>query len=367
MSISGCIRTTRLAVRQAVRPVRLAAAAIVLSSLWAAAPAAARPAALDASVELHPRFARILYVHPTSLLQRVAPSGANGTNAAWEAGTNPYLFIEEQRHGEEAVMAGIAMHAPGVAQAGLRELDWGFAHQHPDGGFAPDFHSVSFFVEGTAHLILVLRGLEAAGRPLPRGLLHHLELHLPALHRAARWMARPDVYGPGYGGDAPYTHRRYLVAGAFGLTGLLTADRRLAALGRRSARDGLAAQRSDGVNPELGGHDSSYQARGLAYAERYLAWLPAADPLRAELRAMVRRGLAWERGRILPSGRVSIAGNTRVGGTLDAFDHNGRKRVVYPMVARAFAWWGATTGSDADLRLASRVAAYGRSHPHAVG
>jgi hypothetical protein len=338
-------------------------AAVALCCTPAVAPA--RPLPFDTAVELSPRFAQILYVHPHRLLEGVAPSGANGYNASWESGAAPRSFVEEQRHGEEAVMAGITMGAPDVVRMGVRQLDWAFAHQRPDGNFATNFHSTSFFVEATAHLILVLRGAAAAGRPLPRGLLRHINGYLPALRRAAGWMARADIYGPGYATDAGYAHRRFLVAGAFGLTGLLAEDDRLIGLGRRAARDGLAAQRADGVVPELGGGDSSYQARGLAYAQRYLAWLADDDRLRTQLLRAVARGLAWERRRILPSGRVSTEGNTRVNGTM--YDHNGLKKVVYPMVARAFAWWGAATGSDADLRLASRVAAYGRSHPMAVG
>src|SRR3954468_4997242 len=213
MSISGCIgrRGDWCAV-------------VTVIALCQLCPAASAAAPLDTTVELSPRFARILYVHPHRLVDNVAPTGANGYNASWEAGTAPRSFIEEQRHGEEAVMAGIAMERPDVGRMGVRLVGWGFAPQKVGGNFAADFHSTSFFIEATAHLILVLRGAAAAGRPLPRGLLRHMEAHLPALRFGARWMARKDIFDEGYAIDTGYAHRRFLVAGAFGLTGMLTHD-----------------------------------------------------------------------------------------------------------------------------------------------
>ena len=79
----------------------------------------------------------------------------------------------------------------------------------------------------------------------------------------------------------------------------------------------------------------------------------------------IARGLSWERTRILPSGEVSIAGNTRANGVM--VDHNGPKKVVYPMVADALAWWGLARQVPADVRVAARVSAWGSSHPGEVG
>jgi hypothetical protein len=273
------------------------------------------------------------------------------------------MFIEEQRHGEEAIIAGLVGHNARWWQIGLRELDWGFAHQGRQGNFTKTqdpFHSTSFFVEAVAHLTLTLRAAVKSGIPLPAHLLAHVAGFLPRLHAAARWMARSGVWRPGLAGDAPYSHRRFLVASALGLTAELTGDRVLLARAREALGLGLAAQRSDGIDPELGGHDSSYQARGLVYAEHYLAWVRH-DAQAAQLRAAIARGLAWERTRILASGQVSTAGNTRANGVMR--DHNGPKLVVYPMVAEALAWWGLAVGVRSDVRLAVTVSRWGTAHP----
>ncbi len=330
------------------------------------APARARVVALDARLEFSSTFKRILYSQPEALIRGVAPDGANGVNARWELGKGPGMYIEEQRHGEEAIIGGVVRHMPRLWRLGLREFAWGFAHQGPAGNF-PDtqdpFHSTSFFVEGLAHLVLVLRGAESGGIALPAHLLSDVDAFVPRLHAAARWMARPSIWRAGLASDAPYTHRRFLVASALGLTAVITGDRLLQRRAGEALALGLKAQLPDGVEPELGGYDSSYQARGLVYAEHYLAWDPRAPC--ARLRAAIARGLAWERTRILRSGEVSTTGNTRVNGVMT--DHNGLKRVVYPMVARALAWWGLAAKMPSDVRLAARISAWGAGHPAEVG
>ncbi len=320
---------------------------------------------LDARIDFSRAFDRTLLSHPAVLVRGVAPDGANGVNAEWEHGQGPGMFIEEQRHGEEAIIAGVVHHSPRLWRLGVREFAWGFAHQGPRGNF-PDtqdpFHSTSFFVEGVAHLVLVLRGAAINGVAVPRALLGEVNSFVPRLHRAARWMASPGVWRAGLAGDAPYTHRRFLVASALGLTAVLTGDRLLAGRAREALELGLRAQRGDGVFPELGGFDSSYQARGIVYAEHYLAWVPHAP---SSLGPAIARGLAWERTGILPSGEVSIVGNTRANGVM--YDHNGAKLVVYPMVTDALAWWGLARHVPADVRVAARVSAWGDAHPAEVG
>lgn len=320
---------------------------------------------LDARIDFSGAFDRILYSHSPALVRGVAPDGANGVNAEWEHGKGPGMFIEEQRHGEEAIIAGVVHHSPKLWRLGVREFAWGFAHQGRGGNF-PDtqdpFHSTSFFVEGVAHLILVLRGAASNGVAVPRQLLGEVNSFLPRLHSAARWMVSRSVWGAGLAGDAPYTHRRFLVASALGLTAVLTGDQLLARRAREALELGLSAQRSDGVFPELGGFDSSYQARGIVYAEHYLAWVPHAP---RSIGPAIARGLAWERTRIRPSGEVSIVGNTRANGVMQ--DHNGPKLVVYPMVANALAWWGLARQIPADTSVAARVSAWGNAHPADVG
>jgi hypothetical protein len=164
-------------------------------------PELASAAPSDVRVEFSLALERILYAHPAGLVRGVGTDGANGVNREYELGRGPGMFIEGQRHGEEAIMAGLAHHDPRLWRIGLRELDWGFAHQGPQGNFPATqdpFHSTSF-VEAVAHLTLVLRGAAADGVTLPAHLLAQVNASLPRLHAAARWMARTGCVALGAG------------------------------------------------------------------------------------------------------------------------------------------------------------------------
>jgi hypothetical protein len=134
-------------------------------------------------------------------------------------------------------------------------------------------------------------------------------------------MARPDVHADNWPdpalmekkwGERRYGHRRYLDAAELGQTGILIGDPRLLEVSREILRDGLAFQRPDGVSPERGGHDSSYQAVGLMYACRYYQMV--ADPaVRGEMDPILQKGFAWMVSRIRPDGTIEEAGNTRTG------------------------------------------------------
>jgi hypothetical protein len=183
-----------------------------------------------------------------------------------------------------------------------------------------------------------------------------IEFYKPLVHRAATWMIRADVWNRGTRGNVLYAHRRYLVAAALGLTGKLTGDQELVQYSRRSLEDGLSIQRPDGVNPEKGGYDSSYQAVGLVYAQRWAMYFPN-DALTPQVVAMVNRGLEWTETTILPSGQISTVGNTRTAGQETGI--SGRtKNVDYKMVFRGFAYWGLVTGNQRWLELAERISAF---------
>ena len=185
------------------------------------------------------------------------------------------------------------------------------------------------------------------------------------VHRAARWMIETSNWDTGLydpvGGDYPYTHRRYLDAAALGLTGLLTRDQELVDRSRLLIRDGLALQWPDGVNPEKGGYDSSYEMVGLVYAERYEVYFAALDdpdePIIPGLIAMIDSGLAWEKTRISPLGLVDTTGNTRTAGQERKRDGT-PKGVAYTMVFRGLAYWSAVTNDKGLAALAVAVSPY---------
>jgi hypothetical protein len=327
------------------------------------------PMPIDPATQSSGALSSLTYRRPADALAGSTADGAAGANAAWARGNGRQWFIEEQRAGEVAAIGGVVTFDPRLIEGALRLFDWGFARQGADGGFAgtgDPFHSTSFFVAAVAHTGLFVRDAAGSGRfPLAEYYLQRIARYTPLVQRAARWMARPDVWSRGLALNAPYTHRRYLVGAALGLTGVLADDSAL--IDRVSAviEDGLARQRTDGVNPELGGPDSSYQMTGVVFAEYWVSYLPD-HPLTPHVRLMLDRALAWEASRVSAGGVVSAQGNTRTAGQ-EKSRAGVVKSVAYSRVIRGFATWGALTGNSRWTELAWRTGRYYYGNPTLAG
>jgi len=314
----------------------------------------------ELAFETSPFMRRYAYAHPERTATELTASGAySPLNQRWEqSGRSGSWRIEEQRYGAEAVAAGIAGNDPQAIDRGLRILEWGFAQQQPDGGFACDdaFHSTSFFVEAAARSILLLDRSRYAASVATR-----TAAMKSRLLAAAHWMIAPANLVRGSHANEPYTHRRYLVAAALGLAALIVPDEPVRAVASRFVREGIALQWPDGVNPEKGGHDSSYQAVGLFFALRYYS-LAATDAERRALWPMLERGIRWERGRVGTDGSVNAEGNTRTGLGQERGPNGTLKDVSYGTVFRLFYRWSQVAADSDYAVLAEQVAAARKRH-----
>jgi len=250
-------------------------------------------------------------VYEKTQWKEMAASGAWGINAQWEQGASSTWRIEQQRYGEGLIIDGL-LHDDTVAiAAGLKAFDWGFKQQAADGSFpgtADPFHSTSFFVSSVARICLLLQQ-----SPYSEVYAAKVAAYTSRLDKAANWMTRADVWSRGIANNAPYTHRHYLVANALGMTSrLVGGNDRLSALARSQIRAGVLQQLSNGVNPEAGGYDSSYQAVGVTYAQLWTTYFPQ-DSTSSSVRAMLGKALEWEYSRVESNGNVLTNGNSRTG------------------------------------------------------
>jgi len=319
----------------------------------------------DTTIQVAALLVRLLYQDPSIAIRGMRSTGATGANALWERGRRREWYIEEQRAGEPAAIGGIVTRDRAAVEGALRLFDWGFRRQAVDGRFAgtaDPFHSTSFFVAAVAHTCLFARQAADVGLfPLAAAYRQRIARYAPLAQRAARWMTQPGVWSAGLAGNSPFTHRRYRVGAALGLTGLLSDDRALIDRAHEVIDEGLALQRADGVNPERGGHDSSYQMTGVVFAQYWATYLPD-DPLTPRVRAMIERAVRWEGTRVEPAGAVSAQGNTRTAGQEPGRD-GVIKSVAYSRVIRGFATWGVMTGDARWTTLAWRIGRYYYASP----
>jgi hypothetical protein len=324
--------------------------AILTTTATAADPDRVR---LDAAFEACDLMRRTVYRNSARAAADHEPSGAYGpVNRVYDRDRRGRWYIEEQRRGEDAILAGLAQDDPDAIDRGLTIFEWGFRQQSPDGSFAcPDaFHSTSFFVESTAHACLLVGHSTFGPRYLGR-----IEAMTPKIHAAALWLADPRNAKTGQARNAPYTHRRYLLAAALGEAGLLCRDPGLIETSKAYIREGVALQSREGFNPEKGGPDTSYHAVGLVYALRYDTLV--ADPeTRALLRPMLRRGVQWLATHIRADGSIDPTGNTRTGLGQERGRSGVPKTLNLGAAYRAFEYWSRVEGDPAYHDLALRVA-----------
>jgi hypothetical protein len=295
-----------------------------------------------------------LYRSPRLRDSQASASGAFGVNARWERGEVPHWFIEIQRYAGDLIQAGVCANDLPLVERAIPLIHWGFAKQGPEGNFpgtGDPFHSTEIFVADIARGLLLLK---LSGLPQYAGLV---KTYTPQLQRAAHWLVRPDIAETGRKLNAPYTHRRYILAAGLGISADLAGDADLAAAAIATARLGLQLQRADGINPEKGGFDVSYQGAGILYAARYFP--SCKDPaLQAGLVGMFHKGGEWLRGRLQEDGNYVIAGSTRTAGQ-EILRSGKTKLVNYMEALQAFCHAGTITGEEA-FREAARLIA--RAH-----
>jgi hypothetical protein len=117
------------------------------------------------------------------------------------------------------------------------------------------------------------------------------------------------------------------------------------------------------VNPERGGHDTSYQALGLLYACRYYQ-LVADEKMRAELKPTLDKGFAWLVSRIGADGKIDGTGNTRTGPAAELGRNGKPKQLDYRTTGIVLAYWAQldrNSSLDASARQVFNFAASARN------
>ena len=186
-----------------------------------------------------------LYSTPARIATGIASDGAISLNGRWEHSRSQQWFIEEQRYGADLIQAGMVAGGDKLVKKGWKIIDWGFARQGPDGDFpgtGDPFHSTSFFVESAARAVLLSN---QANIYTPE-----IVAYTDKLRAAARWLMKPIVASRGQSKNKPYTHCRWILAAALGETAAVIGDTEMARVAQDYARDAIALQTPEGINPE---------------------------------------------------------------------------------------------------------------------
>lgn len=284
------------------------------------------------------------------------------------SGTRAFLACEsdrwsigEQFFASDVVAVGVFERDVALVEKGLAALDWGLAldvdesgvfvlHRECDDSTVEDFggtHHTNQWLEALGRSVYLLKGSEFASRYQTQIAAYTAEIEEIAalLADEDNWKDWEESWLVDDDGNL-FTHKTYMRAAALAMAASLTDDAQDATqwsvLAARIAQRGMDEQWSNGVNPERGGYDVSYQMYGVWLAETYYLMLTPSNPLRDDLEAKIDRAIEWMSGRIDRTGRVDVGDSTRT--------CNEENASYDPTDAiRAFLLWGYTHPERQDL------------------
>ena len=287
----------------------------------------------------------------------IAESGASGTNIAFESGQPGALNrfdVADQRHCWQAVARGIAEDDTRYIERGLKAIDYAFAHQETAGNFGESrWFETMGFLESAVRSYALIEHSNYTDDYLPE-----VKKHLEGLEVATAWLvaARDEEYKAEWEKAPDYLNVVAATAVTFGLMGRIAENDEWVLLGREFIEMIIANQWENGVFPEAGGYDTSYQAVTLWHLMIYLLY-SLDQELNERLRRSVELGWQWELSRISSEGEVLTDGNARTGPDGEVW-RGRRKEINYPEVLMSLVYWSYVSDNEDIRALADKVYDY---------
>jgi hypothetical protein len=155
-----------------------------------------------------------------------------------------------------------------------------------------------------------------------------------------------------YDDDAP--NRLLFDALAFYGMGMYLNDAEAKSIGIEFVQLALSKQNEAGFFTEGGGFDSSYNGVSMRLGLILLGIIPVQDGMYAPLQKALSCGVQWQASRVLPSGEISLEGNTRVYPGGEKF-LGAEKEIAWIDTLLAFYFTAAISSSSEYTQLAKQV------------
>ncbi len=287
----------------------------------------------------------------------IAESGASGTNVAYESGQPGPLTrfdVADQRHCWQATARGIAEDDISYIERGIKAIDYAFAHQEAAGNFGQSrWFETMGFLESAVRSYALIEDSKYRDDYLPE-----LETYLDGMKAATEWLVRTkdEEFSADWEHAPDYLNAVAGTAVTFELMGLIAENGDWTQRGKDFIDLILSNQWENGVFPEAGGYDSSYQAVTLWHLMIYLLY-SRDEELNDRLRPALELGWEWELSRITSEGEVVTDGNARTGPEGEVW--RGRRKVVnYPEVLMSLVYWSHVSNDEEVRDLADKVHDY---------
>jgi hypothetical protein len=285
----------------------------------------------------------------------IAANGASGSNIDYERGEPDSRFdVADQRHCWQAIARGVAEDNTYYIERGFKAMDYAFAYQETAGNFGESgWFETMGFLESVLRSHALMEDSKYGDASLPE-----LEKNLDGMEAGVEWLAETmDEEFSDHWEQAPdYLNVVAGTAVTFQLMGLRAGNDDWSQMAREFVELSLSNQWENGVFPEAGGYDSSYQAVTLWHLMIYLLYSGDVE-VNTQIRQALELGWEWELSRIAPDGEVITDGNTRTGPEGEIW-RGERKQVNYPEVMMSLIYWSYVSGDEEILDLAETVHEY---------
>lgn len=253
----------------------------------------------------------------------------------------------------DAIVTGIGKGQEKDISLGLKAIQYSFEKMRDDGSFE------NSPIGGAPKFLLAFAKsyYEIEKSAYKEKYLNELNSYLPKLKKATYYIFNSPQWKREKTTILDCSNQAIAMGLTFNLLGIILKEQKITEEGNKLFYQGLNQQTKEGIFPEKGGYDSSYQAVSLQFIEFY--YLYAADNKEKEtLLSILEKGWAWELKRIEDSGRIKVEGNTRTGLQQEMW-HGKFKDVNYAKVALTLIYWSHIS-KHKDLReSAMKIFDYG--------
>jgi len=285
----------------------------------------------------------------------IAQDGSIGLNQ------KGFLTVAFQRNGALVILRGIANSDPAMIDKGIKALEYGFQFQDESGNFKNEggytpleaISADAFFMQAVGHAALAVKESQYSSQFFPRFVALKSQII-----KSMTWLARSDSQLELARQDQYTTNRLLFDALAYTLNGISLENNDLQKIGDQFVQLALDSQQKNGVFPEKGGYDSSYQAVSILNLDWYWLWTQN-DKLKGDIFDALKKAAQWEKKRIdKKTGEVDTDGNTRTGSCQETGSSGKCKEVSYTEVALSLAYWSVIGDDQQAANLASLVMQY---------
>lgn len=342
--------------------------AFLLIGCRAAAPAPPTNNCAPAPQATSPTQVALLQRLDPTVLQRLAQANTPDATGALGRNVAGYFHVRFQLGLSAQTDFAVAANNVSPAEMAIRALEYSYSYQTAAGDFqfiqpsnlpgtptAADLASgVAFFLSSVGAATTSLTesswfagsGSTAALRTRLQALRGGIRASLNYLKLQASVLQQADALAP---------NRLLYDAIAYYALGNFLADAEAQSIGLRFVQLALAQQHATGYFVEGSGYDSSYQGVSLALLARLHVLLPNAEPIKQQVWNALSCGCQWQATRILPSGEISTAGNSRVYPGGEQFLGQ-EKQVAYASTIQGFFAYALLANNPSFNEMAWRIA-----------